>query len=190
MNSGIDPELIANGTIVAAYHLENGIRTFVEFAKVMLSDFGEQIKPYLQSFYEGARHYPNNPYYRDMDDVNLIIEYVDNNFEKLNKVLNGGIDEVKTPKRVPEEVKEPKTDDVDNDRYKAVQEQLSKALDVADETLREDWVKDFQDTELFRKIRIQIDFLRIENSQPFAQKTKEDIEKINKEYQLLTELFD
>lgn len=44
-------------TIAGAY-IESGIRNFSTYAKAMTDDFGDGIKPFLLSFWEGARNYP------------------------------------------------------------------------------------------------------------------------------------
>ena len=58
MNMGVDPEILAIGTEMAVYHIEKGARRFAEFAKVMIADLGDAIRPYLKSFYNGARELP------------------------------------------------------------------------------------------------------------------------------------
>ncbi len=58
MNIGIDPEILAIGTEMAVYHLEKGARKFTEYAKVMIADLGDAIRPYLKAFYNGARELP------------------------------------------------------------------------------------------------------------------------------------
>lgn len=58
INSGIDPELMIDGMTVAGGYIEEGVRDFATYAKMMVDDFGHAIKPYLLSFYEGARAYP------------------------------------------------------------------------------------------------------------------------------------
>lgn len=58
LNSGIDPETLAIGTELAVYHIEAGTRSFVDFAHTMAQDLGstiDKIKPYLRSWYNGAR---------------------------------------------------------------------------------------------------------------------------------------
>ena len=58
LNSGIDPEVMAIGTELAAFHIEAGARSFVDFAKAMAADLDttvEKIKPYLRAWYNGAR---------------------------------------------------------------------------------------------------------------------------------------
>ena len=58
MNSGIDPELLIDGMTVAGAYIESGVRKFGDYAKAMIADLGEGVKPYLLSFYEAARAYP------------------------------------------------------------------------------------------------------------------------------------
>ena len=59
INSGIDPELLIDGMTIAGAYIEAGVRSFSAYSKAMVDDFGEGIKPYLLSFYEAARAYPN-----------------------------------------------------------------------------------------------------------------------------------
>ena len=58
LNMGIDPEILAIGTEMAAYHIEAGARKFAEYATHMIADLGDAIRPYLKSFYNGARDLP------------------------------------------------------------------------------------------------------------------------------------
>lgn len=58
LNSGIDPEVLVDGMTIAGAYIESGVRNFAEYAAMMTEDFGDKIKPYLLSFWEGARNYP------------------------------------------------------------------------------------------------------------------------------------
>lgn len=58
MNSGIDPELLIDGMTIAGAYIESGVRKFADYAKAMVEDLGDGVKPYLLSFYEAARAYP------------------------------------------------------------------------------------------------------------------------------------
>ena len=73
LSAGIDPELLAMGTELAVFHIEAGTRKFAAFAKTMADDLGvslEKIRPYLRSWYNGAR---------DMiEDAGMSIEGMDN----------------------------------------------------------------------------------------------------------------
>ena len=58
LNSGIDPEMLVDGMTIAGAYIESGVRKFSDYAKAMVGDFGDGVKPYLLSFWEGARNYP------------------------------------------------------------------------------------------------------------------------------------
>ena len=58
LNSGLDPEIVIDGMTITGAYIESGLRTFSAYAKAMTEDFGDKVKPYLLSFWEGARHYP------------------------------------------------------------------------------------------------------------------------------------
>ena len=58
LNMGIDPEILAIGAEMAAYHIEAGARKFADYARHMIADLGDAIRPYLKSFYNGARDLP------------------------------------------------------------------------------------------------------------------------------------
>ncbi|MBI1202599.1 MAG: PLxRFG domain-containing protein [Rhodopseudomonas sp.] len=58
VNSGIDPEILALGTELAAFHIEAGARKFGDFAKAVAADMGSTVgdlRKYLRSWYNGAR---------------------------------------------------------------------------------------------------------------------------------------
>ncbi len=58
LNSGLDPETMLDGITLAGYHIEKGARTFAAYAKAMLEDLGDGVKPYLKSWYMGVRYDP------------------------------------------------------------------------------------------------------------------------------------
>lgn len=58
LNAGIDPEIIAIGAEMAVYHIERGAIKFADYAKAMVSDLGDVIRPYLKSFYNAVRDMP------------------------------------------------------------------------------------------------------------------------------------
>lgn len=58
LNSGLDPELMMDGMTIAGAYIESGVRKFGDYASAMIEDFGGNIKPYLLSFWESARHFP------------------------------------------------------------------------------------------------------------------------------------
>lgn len=58
LNSGIDPEVLQAGLTLAGYHIEKGARSFTAYAKAMIEDMGDMVKPYLKSWYLGIRFDP------------------------------------------------------------------------------------------------------------------------------------
>lgn len=100
MNIGIDPEILAIGTEMAVYHLEKGSRKFAEYAKAMIADLGDSIRPYLKAFYNGARDLPEvleNGFNTDMTSYDEVQKFDVANFDK------SGIDALATAETVMKE---------------------------------------------------------------------------------------
>ena len=55
LNMGLDPQIMEIGSMMAVYHIERGARKFTEYAKRMIEDMGDGIRPYLKVFYNSAR---------------------------------------------------------------------------------------------------------------------------------------
>ena len=100
MNIGFDPEILAIGTEMAVYHLEKGSRKFAEYAKAMIADLGDSIRPYLKAFYNGARDLPEvseNGFNTDMTSYDEVQKFDVANFDK------SGIDALATAETVTKE---------------------------------------------------------------------------------------
>lgn len=85
MNMGIDPEILAIGTEMAVYHIEKGLRKFSDYSKAMIDDLGDAIRPYLKSFYNGARDLPEvgeNGWDKDMTTYEDVRSFDVANFDK------------------------------------------------------------------------------------------------------------
>lgn len=109
MNMGIDPEILAIGTEMAVYHIEKGARKFVEYAKAMIADLSDAIRPYLKSFYNGARDLP------EMQESGLAAEmdsYTDvqavdvANFDKETANVMDTVDAIEKEAEVEEQARE------------------------------------------------------------------------------------
>ncbi|MDY0282029.1 MAG: N-6 DNA methylase, partial [Salinivirgaceae bacterium] len=72
LNAGLDPELLTDGMTIAGYHLERGSRKFADYAKAMVNDFGDAIRPYLKAFYNGVRDLPGIEWTSEMDDYQTV----------------------------------------------------------------------------------------------------------------------
>lgn len=85
MNMGIDPEILAIGTEMSVYHIEKGLRKFSDYSKAMIDDLGDAIRPYLKSFYNGARDLPEvgeNGWDKDMTTYEDVRSFDVANFDK------------------------------------------------------------------------------------------------------------
>lgn len=58
LSGGFDHELMMDGSIIAGAYIESGIRSFSQYATMMIEDFGDGVMPYLLSFWEAIRRYP------------------------------------------------------------------------------------------------------------------------------------
>ena len=114
LNSGIDPEMLADGAYVAVAFIEDGILAFKDFAKAMTDTLGNDITPYLSSFWEGARRYPGFTGAAGMTSVaesdaqfaQLMLEY------KPSKDMESVLGEDKTQVKPKRKVTKPTNKDV------------------------------------------------------------------------------
>src|SRR5690606_1219895 len=77
LSSGIDPEIMQAGITLAGYHIEKGARTFAAYAKAMIEDMGEVVRPYLKSWYLGVRFDPRAAEFADDMDSAAAVESFD-----------------------------------------------------------------------------------------------------------------
>nr|WP_278422976.1 PLxRFG domain-containing protein [Brucella anthropi]DAM62828.1 MAG TPA: Type I restriction enzyme [Caudoviricetes sp.] len=98
INSGIDPEILALGTELAAFHIEAGARRFADFARAVAADMDtsiEKLRPFLRAWYNGARDM--------MEDSGLDIAGTDDANEvraalaTLKESTDGSLSELETP---------------------------------------------------------------------------------------------
>lgn len=83
LNMGIDPEALAIGVEMSYYMLKHGARKFAEFAKNMIDALGESVRPYLKSFYNGARDLPEMAdYEKDLTPYDEVRTFDVMNFDK------------------------------------------------------------------------------------------------------------
>ena len=88
LNMGIDPEILEIGISMDVYHIERGARKFTEYAKAMIDDMGDDIRPYLKSFYNGVRDLPEAikaELDRDMSSYEEVASIDVANFDKPSK---------------------------------------------------------------------------------------------------------
>lgn len=98
LNMGVDPEILAIGSMMAVYHIEKGARKFAEYVKAMVADLGEKFPArYLKGFYKAAHEMiedaaPEIAEEMDSDDV---VSGAD-----IASILSGRIDAMATAEMV------------------------------------------------------------------------------------------
>ena len=65
VNFGVDPEIFMLGVEMSYLVIKHGARQFVPYAKVMLEELGEAVRPYLRVIYSGTRYFDGMEPYRD-----------------------------------------------------------------------------------------------------------------------------
>ena len=58
LNAGVDPEVLAIGLELAVGYIDRGLSKFSQFAETLINDLGEEVRPYIKAFYNGARDMP------------------------------------------------------------------------------------------------------------------------------------
>lgn len=136
LNLGVDPEMLAIGAEMAVYHIENGARAFGAYAKEMISDLGDAIRPYLKAFYNGARDLPEmvelssemTPY----DEVSRFdVATIGNEGEQLTPSAIETADQINNEATVEFNAKQEQNntnelEDVDNDAYSITKQHNNK----------------------------------------------------------------
>ena len=142
LNSGYDPELLQIGAEMAAYHIEAGARKFADFAKRMIADIGDNVRPYLKLFYNAVRDFPGmESYESEMTPYEEVREADVNNIkleeDETNKESVAGEDETfasQAESRIEEAGTEEEVDEIVGqiqDKIDEVNNQLSE-LDYLD----------------------------------------------------------
>lgn len=161
MNIGIDPEILAIGTEMAVYHLEKGARKFTEFAKAMVADLGDVIRPYLKAFYNGARNLPeveSSEIATDMTSYDEVQTFDVANFDK------PGIDALATAETVAREAEVEQEVEIAQERIKKTRstkkEAKKKSVTLQEQTggLFDDLFTETNkaDTEIHRKFAMTV----------------------------------
>ena len=128
--------MLAIGAEMAVYHIENGARAFGAYAKEMISDLGDAIRPYLKAFYNGARDLPEmtelSKEMTSYSDVSAFdVATIGNDGEEVKPTVFDTAEQVSNEATVEhnaqEEAKQTtETGDVDNDVYSITKQHNNK----------------------------------------------------------------
>lgn len=89
LNMGIDPKVLKLSAKLATFHIEAGVRSFNDFAKVMINEIGEQVIPRLRELYHSAikRAGLNEQAFSDKPEIDrFFLEYYKNQYEEVFSV--------------------------------------------------------------------------------------------------------
>nr|WP_315245979.1 PLxRFG domain-containing protein [uncultured Albidiferax sp.] len=135
LNSGIDPETLMDGITLAGYHIERGARSFAAYAKAMVSDLGEGVKPFLKSWYMGVKFDPRATAFDGMDSAASVeaadLDAAPQDAASLSDALYEAIQANGMPKDNPalrNLVEQFDGQSADNARLKQAQEELEAAI--------------------------------------------------------------
>lgn len=139
LNSGFDPELFAIGAEIAFLHIKGGLRKFDAFARQMIADFGDTIRPLLKSFYNGARDFPGMEEYRaDMTSSEDVAKFDVANFDKSVPDIMAGAEVAVNERKVEQAAKEIEEASVrkeaDAEKYRAFSQSVAADMLAAMET--------------------------------------------------------
>lgn len=85
LNVGVPPEVLAYGLELGVGYIDRGIKKFADFAKVMINDLGDVVRPYIKAFYNGVRDMPeitSNGYDEQMTPYDDVRKFDIANFDK------------------------------------------------------------------------------------------------------------
>ena len=71
----ISSDDMMDGITMAGYHIERGARTFAAYAKAMIDDLGDGVKPYLKSWYLAIKLDPISAAFQGMDSAEMIEDF-------------------------------------------------------------------------------------------------------------------
>lgn len=136
LNMGIDPELLAIGTEIAVGYIERGVTKFGEYAKAMIADLGDTIRPYLKALYNGARDMPEMvELSKDMTPYNEVSSFnvatIGKEGEDANPSILDTAEQISNEATVESNVQQDaknmvETEDVDNDTYSITKQHNNK----------------------------------------------------------------
>lgn len=87
LNAGVDPKIILLGGRMSYLIMKHGVRQFGEYAKAMIEEVGDAIRPHLQGLYEFARLSPEvkeSTWANELTPHDEVIKFDIDNFDKID----------------------------------------------------------------------------------------------------------
>ena len=172
LNVGVDPELLAIGTEMAVYHIEKGARKFLAYAKGMIADIGDVVRPYLKAFYNGARDLPGmEEYAKEMTPYEEVSK-IDVSAIGKQPTMMGRVEQVAREQEVQAQVEEVKKKSYSRKKHpkqgSPVQGDLFGGAEESDNTQRF-YVENEGDMLQLRRERIMPDGVPVTDARPIAR---------------------
>lgn len=92
LRAGVNPRFMQLGARIAAFHIEAGARSFGAYAKKMVEEFGDRVKPYLKAWYNAVRDVPEAENFRSEMTSPAKVDRLSQP-EVLDAILSGEADE-------------------------------------------------------------------------------------------------
>ena len=181
LNMGIDPKILAIGTEMAAFHIEAGARKFADYARHMIDDLGDAIRPYLKSFYNGVRDLPEVQeagYVDDMTPYDEVRTFDVANFDKAQGDAMATAEMVvaeQEANRQANEAKEKLTNQRNEQRRQGNEQRTADTEAVADEA-------ETTESEAESRIEAATDEKEVNEA---VRKVDEQLDKVNRQLALL-----
>ena len=95
LNIGLDPEAYTLGVEMTYLMLKHGARKFAEYSTNMIEALGEYVRPYLKSYYNGARDLPEMAQYAtEMTPYDEVSSFDVSNFDKASIDVEAAVETI------------------------------------------------------------------------------------------------
>lgn len=92
LSAGADPRFMQLGIRMAAFHIEAGARSFGQYARKMVGEFGDKVRPYLAGWYKMVRSDPDFAPFREGMTTDAKVDRLSEP-KVLDAILSGEADE-------------------------------------------------------------------------------------------------
>jgi len=132
LHVGFDVEIMATAIRIGAYHIEGGIRKFADFAKKMVEEWGDKIRPYIKPAYNAIRD--------DKEIINAGIDKDMTPYEELRGIDGENFDQ--TQPQSPIDAAQHKVNEIENEAAAAKAEtELKEKRNKERQAQREEAIK-------------------------------------------------
>ena len=88
MSAGVDPEFVRDGIDLSIFYIEGGLRSFKDYAEMMIFDLGRAVIPHLKSWYSAVRYIPELESLGIKDEMSSLVEVDAFPIDELNAIAD------------------------------------------------------------------------------------------------------